>query len=387
MTVEDAADVTGDSGTAAVSTEELLARAAWSRIAEPGDVTASRLVAARGPVQALADVAAAAHPGLARFLPRLEQLDGQRDVDVAAQLGARVVCPGDAQWPSGLDDLDCPPFCLWVRGDVDLAEVCARSVAVVGARSATAYGEMVATEMAAGLGERGFTVVSGAAFGIDAAAHRGALALGSPTLAVLAGGVDRPYPSAHARLIDRIREVGAVLSEVPPGSAPTRPRFLQRNRMIATMTQGTVVIEAGLRSGSLNTARTAAEHQRVVVCVPGPVTSMMSAGCHQAVRDGVAVLVTDAAEAADAIGEVGQDLALQRRAPERPGDDLDEPAARVLAALPVRRGVTVARLTVVAGLPATTVVGVLGRLELTGLAEREGQGWRQGPVARARRHG
>ena len=382
-----AGDVTGDPGTAAVSTDDLLARAAWSRIAEPGDVTASRLVAARGPVQALADVATAAHPGLARFLPRLEQLDGHRDVDVAAQLGARVVCPGDAQWPRGLDDLDCPPFCLWVRGEVDLAEVCARSVAVVGARSATAYGEMVATEMAAGLGERGFTVVSGAAFGIDAAAHRGALALGSPTVAVLAGGVDRPYPSAHARLIDRIREVGAVLSEVPPGAAPTRPRFLQRNRMIATMTQGTVVIEAGLRSGSLNTARTAAEHQRVVACVPGPVTSMMSAGCHQAVRDGIAVLVTDAAEAADAIGDLGQDLAPARRAPERPGDDLDETAARVLAALPVRRGVTVARLTVVAGLPAATVVGVLGRLELSGLAEREGQGWRQGTAARARGHG
>jgi DNA processing protein len=387
MTVGDAADMTEGPGTAAVSTDERLARAAWSRIAEPGDVTASRLVAARGAVQALADVAAAAHPGLARFLPRLEQLEGQRDLDVATRLGARVICPGDAQWPSGLDDLDCPPFCLWVRGEVDLAEVSTRSVAVVGARSATAYGEMVATEMAAGLGERGFTVVSGAAFGIDAAAHRGALATGAVTLAVLAGGVDRPYPSAHARLIDRIRDVGAVVSEVPPGSAPTRPRFLQRNRMIATMTEGTVVVEAGLRSGSLNTARTAAEHQRVVACVPGPVTSMMSAGCHQAVRDGIAVLVTDAAEAAEAIGRLGHDLAPRLRGPERPGDDLDETATRMLAALPVRRGVTVARLAVVAGLPTATVVGVLGRLELAGLAERDGQGWRQGPAARVRRHG
>ena len=161
MIIEGVGGRTGRAG-AAVPTEERLARAAWSRIAEPGDVTASRLVAARGPVQALADVATAAHPGLARFLPRLEQLDAQRDVDVAARLGGRVVCPGDEQWPGGLDDLDCPPFCLWVRGEVDLAEVCARSVAVVGARSATAYGEMVATEMAAGLGERGFTVVSGA---------------------------------------------------------------------------------------------------------------------------------------------------------------------------------------------------------------------------------
>lgn len=362
------------------------ARAAWSRIAEPGDVTAARLVAARGPVQALADVAAASHPGLARFLPRLEQLDVDQDLEVARRLGARVVCPEDEEWPTGLDDLDCPPHCLWVRGDARLAEVCARSVAVVGARSATAYGEMVATEMAAGLGERGFTVVSGAAFGIDAAAHRGALALGSTTLAVLAGGVDRPYPSAHARLIDRIREVGAVLSEVPPGAAPTRSRFLQRNRMIATMTQGTVVVEAGLRSGSLNTARTAAEHHRVVACVPGPVTSMMSAGCHETVRAGIAVLVTDAAEAADAIGELGRDLVPPRRAAARPGDDLDETAARVLAALPVRRGVTVARLTVVAGLSGASVAGVLGRLELAGLAERDGQGWRCGAAARQPHH-
>jgi DNA processing protein len=361
------------------------ARAAWSRIAEPGDVTAARLVAARGPVQALADVATESHPGLARFLPRLERLVVEQDLDVAARLGARLVCPEDEEWPTGLDDLDCPPYCLWVRGEARLSQVCPRSVAVVGARSATAYGEMVATEMAAGLGERGFTVVSGAAFGIDAAAHRGALATEATTLAVLAGGVDRPYPSAHARLIDRIREVGAVLSEVPPGSAPTRPRFLQRNRMIATMTQGTVVVEAGLRSGSLNTARTAAEHQRVVACVPGPVTSMMSAGCHQAVRDGIAVLVTDAAEAADAIGDLGRDLAPRRRAAEQPGDHLDETAARVLAALPVRRGVTVARLTVAAGLPAAQVAGVLGRLELAGLAERQGEGWRQGAVARQRR--
>ena len=154
-------------------------------------------------------------------------------------------------------------------------------------------------------GERRFTIVSGAAFGIDAAAHRGALATGATTIAVLAGGVERPYPSSHAALIARIVEVGAVVSEVAPGSAPTKTRFLQRNRMIATMSRGTVVVEAGLRSGSLNTARTAAEHGRVVVAVPGPVTSMMSAGCHEAIRSGMAQLVTDAAEAAEkAIGDL-----------------------------------------------------------------------------------
>jgi len=241
---------------------------------------------------------------------------------------------------------------------------------------------MVATEMAAGLGERGFTIISGAAFGIDAAAHRGALATGATTIAVLAGGVERPYPSSHAALIARVVEVGAVVSEVAPGSAPTKTRFLQRNRMIATMGRGTVVVEAGLRSGSLNTAGTAAEYGRVVVAVPGPVTSMMSAGCHEAIRSGMAQLVTDAAEAAEAIGDYGSDLAPARRGPTMAGDELDESAARVLAALPVRKGVPVERLAVSAGLSVAEVRSLLGRLDLCALAERHGEGWRKGPASR-----
>jgi DNA processing protein len=176
--------------------------------------------------------------------------------------------------------------------------------------------------------------------------------------------------------------MGAVLSEVAPGSAPTKTRFLQRNRMIATMARGTVVVEAGLRSGSLNTARTAAEHGRVVVAVPGPVTSMMSAGCHDAIRSGMAQLVTDAAEAAEAIGDYGSDLAPARRGPTVPGDDLDEPAARLLSALPVRKGVSVARLAVSSGLSVPEVRSLLGRLDLLALAERHGEGWRQGAVVR-----
>lgn len=319
-----------------------------------------------------------AEPGAERFEPRLAVLDVERDLEIGARFGARLVVPGDDEWPCGLDDLAAPPYCLWVRGPAALAAACRRSAAVVGARSATAYGEMVATDLAAGLAERGFSVVSGAAFGIDAAAHRGALAVDGITVAVLAGGVERPYPAAHATLIGRVVEAGAVVSEVAPGSAPTRSRFLQRNRLIATMTRGTVVVEAGLRSGSLNTARCAAQHARVVVAVPGPVTSMMSAGCHQAVRDGYAVLVTDAAEAAEAIGDIGTDLATRRSGPRLVTDDLDEVAARVFASLPLRRGVGADRLAVTSGLSVPEVTAVLGRLELAGHAERQGQGWRQG---------
>jgi len=343
---------------------------------------ANRLIRMHGPVEALRVAASGVGQKVERFLPRLEVLDVERDLEVGAKFAARIVCPGDPEWPQGLDDLAAAPYCLWVRGPIDVASSCQRSASVVGARSATAYGEMVATEMAAGLGERRFTIISGAAFGIDAAAHRGALATGATTIAVLAGGVERPYPSSHAALIARIVEVGAVISEVAPGSAPTKTRFLQRNRMIATMSRGTVVVEAGLRSGSLNTARTAAEHGRVVVAVPGPVTSMMSAGCHEEIRSGMALLVTDAAEAAEAIGDYGSDLAPTRRGPTMAGDELDEPAARLLCALPVRKGVSAERLAVSSGLSVAEVRSLLGRLDLADLAERNGEGWRQGPAAR-----
>jgi len=360
------------------------ARAAWSRVAEPGDPVAARLIRTHGPVAALQLAARGTEQSVQRFQPRLQVLDVERDLEVGAKFAARVVCPGDPEWPAGLDDLIAPPYCLWVRGLVDVGSACQRSVAVVGARSATAYGEMVATDLAAGLGERRFTIISGAAFGIDAAAHRGALATEATTIAVLAGGVERPYPSSHAALIARIVEVGAVVSEVAPGSAPTKPRFLQRNRMIATMGRGTVVVEAGLRSGSLNTARTAAEHGRVVAAVPGPVTSMMSAGCHEAIRSGMALLVTDAAEAAEAVGDYGSDLAPPRRGPTFADDELDEHAARVLSALPVRKGVPVERVAVSSGLSVPQVRSLLGRLDLGSLAERHGDGWRQGPAARKR---
>lgn len=361
-------------------TEDRWARAAWSRIAEPGDVLARTAISRGGAAAALHRVLDG-DSALSRFQPRAARLDIERDLQVAERFGARVVVPGDAEWPQGVDDLENPPYCLWVRGPLRLGSVCERSAAVVGSRSATAYGEAVAADIAAGLADRGFTVISGAAFGIDAAAHRGALAVDGPTVAVLAGGVERPYPAAHTALLSRIAEFGAVVSEVAPGSAPTKNRFLQRNRLIATMALGTVVVEAGLRSGSLNTAGHAERAHRVVAAVPGPVTSMMSAGCHQWIRDAKAVLVTDAAEVAEALGQIGADLAPHRSGPVRAGDGLDEVPQRVLDALPPSRGVGLDRLCLSAGLTVAEVQSALGLLELRGLAERHGDGWRK---ARAR---
>lgn len=371
-------DAVGGRGSAGPGEVERRARCAWSRLAEPGDPVAARLVATYGVVDAwrrLPTLPEGSADG--RFGARLAALDVDRDLRRAESIGARLVVPGDAEWPDGLDDLEIPPLALWVRGPLRLGPACARSVAIVGARASTPYGESVTGEIAAGLGSRGYAVVSGAAFGIDAAAHRGALAVEAATVAVLAGGVDRPYPAAHARLLDEIAEVGAVVSEAPPGAAPMKQRFLQRNRLIAAMTRGTVVVEAGLRSGSRNTAGTAAGLCRVVMAVPGPVTSMASAGCHEMIRSGMASLVTDADDVAELLGDMGQDLGPERRGPATPADGLDPVCLTVLDALPARQGSPASRLAMIAGLGEREVRGALGRLELLGFAVREGAGWRR----------
>ncbi len=252
-------------------------------------------------------------------------------------------------------------------------------MSVVGSRAATAYGQDMTYALSEGLADRGFTVVSGAALGIDGCAHAAALRTGGSTVGVLAGGVDRPYPRANEQLIAEIVQFGALLSEVPPGSAPMRNRFIQRNRMIATMTNGTVVVEAAIRSGALNTARTANDHQRPVGAVPGPVTSYVSGGCHQIVREGWAVLVTDAAEAAELVGRIGADLAPRPSAPvRRDWDGLDETERRVLEALPKQWGSAPEKVAAIAGLDLDSARSALGRLSLRGLALRNGSGWRRG---------
>ncbi|HVD63961.1 MAG TPA: DNA-processing protein DprA [Lapillicoccus sp.] len=364
-----------------VTRAERGARAAWSRIAEPADDRALEIVAEHGAVDALGLVRSGDPAVPEVFRMRIERfgVDAEPDALLAAAqaLDATVLCPGDPEWPQRVDDHPTPPLCLWVLGNPDLASLGERSVSVVGARSSTAYGNTVASGLGAGLAERGWTVVSGAAFGIDAAAHRGALSVDGATVAVLAGGLDRPYPLAHATLLARIAEVGAVVSEVAPGLAPTRPRFLLRNRIIATISRGVVVVEAALRSGSLNTARTAAEIGRPVGVVPGPVTSMMSAGCHQARRDGLAEIVTDVDEVIDLVGDFGIDAAPRRSADPVLTDLLDPHDAQVFASVPVRRAMTTIDIAVAAAIPVSVTGAALGRLQLQGFVRRDGDGWRK----------
>ncbi|WP_255437332.1 DNA-processing protein DprA [Cellulosimicrobium sp. TH-20] len=321
-----------------------------------------------------------------RWAPRLDGLDPRRELRVLDRLGGTLVVPGDDRWPSGLDDLGpVRPLALWVRGSAGVQDLAARSVAVVGARACTDYGRHVTGEIAAGLVARGFTVVSGGAYGIDAAAHRAAILSGGPTVAFLAGGADRFYPAGNADLLRSVVEAGgAVVSEVPPGSVPSRVRFLLRNRLIAAFASATVVVEAAWRSGSLSTASRAAELSRPVGAVPGPVTSMASTGCHRLLRDGVAVCVTDVDEVVELAGDLARDAAPAAPAPSSwraahsaPYDDLDPVETRTWDALPLRAGATTEAMARAAGLAVTDVVGALGRLEARGLAERAPVGWRR----------
>ena len=287
----------------------------------------------------------------------------------------------EPQWPTALDDLgDTAPLGMWFLGTADLVAAARRAVSIVGARIATGYGIHVAGELAAGLAERGWAVVSGAARGIDGAAHRGALAARGMTVAALACGIDLVYPAGHEALIGAIASDGLVLSELPPGTSVSRFRFLDRNRVIAALGLGTLVVEAAARSGSLVTARLADELGRPVLAVPGPVTSEASEGTHQLIRDG-ALLVTRAAEVVEHLGEFGADLAepaaTARTSSRRPRDSLDPIAARVLDALPIagRGTLDTVEAALAAGLEPRVVHAALGRLTAAGWVDREERGW------------
>ena len=400
------------------SAEDRLARAALSRLIEPGDEQIGAWLAEFGAAELVARIAdgrelprpprarrsrpvepaagatdatesvesaeasreapAPAGRRLDNYRVRLRGLDPLTDLERFRRLGGRLVCPGDTEWPSQLDDLGhARPVALWVRGNASLRLLALRSVAVVGARACTDYGTRAAADLAADLAQSGWVVVSGAAYGIDAAAHRGALAVGGATVAVLACGADRAYPAGNTALIARIREQGMLVSELPPGEHPTRARFVLRNRVIAALTRGTVVVEAARRSGALSTARRAAALNRVVMGVPGSCYSELSTGVHELIRSGAGQLVCDGAEVVELVGAIGADLAPERHGPVLPRDALPAEAARVLDALPPgREGAPLPLLAHRAGLTTETVLQRLYELGALGFVARAGGQWR-----------
>ncbi|GAA2457935.1 DNA-processing protein DprA [Streptomyces macrosporus] len=363
-----------------IGDDERLARAALTRVGEPGDETVNRWLDRHGAVDTLKALASETPlPGVSRarwagLRQRARGLDPEADLRAVDALGGRFVCPGDPEWPSQLDDLgDGRPVGLWVRGRASLRLWALRSVAVVGARACTDYGAHVAAVLGSSLAARGWTVISGAAYGVDGAAHGGALAVDGATVGVLACGVDVAYPPGNGSLIRRIGEQGLLVAELPPGDHPTRSRFVLRNRVIAALARGTVVVEAELRSGSLVTARRALALGRVTMGVPGPVTSGLSAGVHQLLR-GEGVVVTDAAEIIELVGNIGE-LAPEKRGPMLPRDLLTPEAARVLEALPARGALGTAAVARAAALTEDRALVRLQELASLGFLERNGDHW------------
>ncbi|HLI36078.1 MAG TPA: DNA-processing protein DprA [Streptosporangiaceae bacterium] len=413
----------------AFTDEQHGARATLTYLAEPGDPALAALLRVCEPAEVVAAVRAGKVPaavtahgaatemgdgGRARlehaiglWRSRLAAIPAGADLAAFRREGIRLACPGDPEWPTQLDALgSARPYALWLRGNADLRYCCLRSVSIVGARAATAYGAHVSAQMSAALSERGWTVVSGGAYGIDGCAHRGALAADGVTVAVLACGVDYAYPRGHETLLAAIAAQGVVVSEWPPGTAPMRQRFLVRNRVIGALTRGTVVVEAGLRSGALSTAAHTAGLGRPLMAVPGPVTSDLSAGCHKIIREWGASCVTCAQDVIELLAPLGESApaqyaaARQDRAPghdDAPGrgsavcqigmpggrdapvlshDDLDPVTAAVLDAVPALGGAGPARIAVTAGLGLDAVIRSLGLLAAGGFIERCDRGWK-----------
>ncbi|MBU9764503.1 DNA-protecting protein DprA [Mycobacterium sp. TNTM28] len=371
-------------------------RRAWaylSRVAEPPCPQLRVLVDQVGPIEAADRVKAGNVDSTL-----MERIDARRELDCAVKdleildrMDGRLITPLDDEWPllqlqSFRGDVTKrpnghPPLVLWASGPVRLDEAAGRAAAIVGTRAATVYGEHVAAELAAGLTERDVAVVSGGAYGIDGAAHRAALACEGTTVAIVAGGIDNPYPAGHSALFHRIRQDCLLVSEYPPGEPPGRLRFLTRNRLVAALSGVTVVVEAGLRSGAANTAGWARELGRPLCAVPGPVTSAASAGCHVLLRDRETHLVGRAEEVVELVGRIGE-LATDEPHPATPLDGLEPVEKQVYDALPARGGHTVDEIAVLAALPPHQVLGPLTMLELNGLVENADGGWR---IVRRRR--
>lgn len=359
--------------------DDQIARLALSSAFEPGDETIGGLVAEFGAVELIDRLQVQAEErGLSRFRQRWQSRnwlqDATAEFDHATDNHIEIIAPGTRDWPTQLDDLnERAPLVLRKKGPLGLRQAASRSVAVVGARAATQYGVWVAEEMCAELAGGGWCIISGGAMGIDAASHRGALALHGATIAVSAAGANLAVPATNHSLFARLFQHGAVVSEVPLGANPNRRRFLVRNRVIAALAPVVVVVEAALRSGALSTMREADAMGRTLCAVPGPTTSALSAGCNELIRSGGATLVRNADDVvAEALRLADHPVSLAERAP---GINLFEQRVIDLCS---PRSMPVEQIAQGVGVSIEACTATLHLLERSGLVMRTVKGWRAG---------
>lgn len=312
-----------------------------------------------------------------------------RTIDVEAldaatrQADARFLIPGDPEWPQQVDDLTHArvnqlggnPIGLWVRGSADISQL-EGAVSLVGSRASTAYGTNIAMDLAADLATAGHPIISGLAYGIDAAAHRGAIAVRGRTIAMVACGIERVYPSANRSLHEAILKDGAVITESPPGAHPLKASFLARNRLIAAASQGVVIVEAAARSGARNTASWAGALGRIVMAVPGSVTSAQSVTPHWLIQEGLATLITSAADIQRLMGPLQPELELDLRGDDVPLDRLPPRLRAIREVVGARETLTVADISARTGLSIPACIAGAAQLAEAGwLEELAGQQW------------
>jgi DNA protecting protein DprA len=278
---------------------ELIARARLFAAVEGGSSFWSREVFSNGASYVLDRALNSGYDPIkyARTIEKLKLSNADELLQSISQSGATFLTPQDLTWPQSVNDLAAPPIGLVIKGDPKL--LTGNSLAIVGTRNPTQYGVRIAQDFAAGFVDRDWAIISGGAYGIDAAAHKGALIAEGVTVAVIAAGIDINYPAGNARLFAEIAELGCLVSEVTPGTPAIPSRFLTRNRLIAALSNATLVVEAAFRSGSLRTARDAAELMRPVMAIPGPITSPVSEGCHRLIGERAAEIVTSVADAVE----------------------------------------------------------------------------------------
>ncbi len=353
----------------------------WSLTPEVGPILFARLIERFGSAQAALGASARQLEGVdgigqarADQIARgREEADVRQEVALAARHGARILCRDDDEYPALLKHVSDPPICLYVRGRLEPEDAVA--IGIVGARRCSLYGREQAHRLGYQLASQGVTVVSGLARGVDGESHKGALAAGGRTLAVLGNGLATIYPPEHGELADKIAGQGALISELPMATAPTGSNFLPRNRLIAGLSLGVLVIEAARRSGSLTTARLASEYNREVFALPGRVDTEMSQGTNGLIRDQHAKLVTCVEDIISELGEVGEALRgessaadeVQPTGPAATG--LSEPEQAILGTLGTQER-SIEAIAEQTGLPAARVAAALIGLQLRGLARQ-----------------
>ena len=264
---------------------------------DPGDKFWSREIAEKSPEQVLDDIESGRYSSSKRSIERVQKRLKERSLDSLLEeislSGGEFIGRGTSKWPHSLDELISPPLGIIVKGAIPKCD----SIALVGTRNPTTYGARIASEFASGFADREIEVISGGAYGIDTHAHRGAIAAEGRTTAVLASGISTKYPAGNERLFEEISANGSLISEVMPNEKARPERFLTRNRLIAALSRATIVVEAAFRSGSLRTAHDASELMRIVLAVPGPITSPTSDGCHRLIGERCAEIVTSVSDA------------------------------------------------------------------------------------------